>query len=137
MTAAVVRTKLFFLKIISAYPVAELISEKNFLFKSFPEKFLKKELKLFARLWFIQSFVWCKCCVGTTNLFNLWSSFNKVHSIAPSSTFIKSKSSLPLFLFSIAVGKPYMTWKCNDVSRLLFCNQGVMFTCIFHQIHEI
>ena len=38
-----VRTKLFFLKIISANPVAELISEKKNLFKSFPETFLKSE----------------------------------------------------------------------------------------------
>ena len=64
MTAAAVRKKLFFLKIISANPVAELISEKKILFKSFPETLLKSERNVFARPRFIQLFV----CVASVVL---------------------------------------------------------------------
>ena len=137
MTAAAMRTKLFFWKIISAYPVAELILEKKNFIHKFSRDITKMRTKCICKT-LIHSIVCmcCKCCVGTIHSFNLRSSFNEFHSIAPSSTFIKSKSSLPLFLLSIAVWKPYITWKGNDVSRL-FCKQGVMFTCIFNEIHDI
>ena len=56
MSAAGVRAKLFFLKIISANPVAVLISEKKILFKSLPETFLKPDQS------YLQDSIVYMCC---------------------------------------------------------------------------
>ena len=38
--------------------------------------------------------------------------------------FHKIKIKTPSFILSIAVWKPYIKWKCKDLTRLLFCKQG-------------